>query len=118
MLTLNFLGKLTRKKLAIVFLVSLFGFGFWYRTSLLYLKQQAAGQSLVVIKSKPIENLKNQNYFDKKQFQKQELIDAVKKFVVDSLGFGKSKVYTTYYESNDKPILYVLTACPKTSLNP
>lgn len=113
MLTLNFLGKLTRKKLAIVFLVSLFGFGFWYRTSLLYLTQQAVGQSLVVIKSKPIENLKNQNYFDKKQFQRLELIDAVKKFVVDSLGFGKSKVYTTYYESNDSRYSMYLLLAPK-----
>ncbi len=44
--------------------------------------------------------------------QKLLLIQHIKKFAVDSLGLMPTENYTSYFEQNGKPVLWVLTAAP------
>jgi predicted aminopeptidase len=43
--------------------------------------------------------------------QKLVLIQEIRRFAIDSLGINDSKNYTTVYDQQGKPVLWVVTAC-------
>ena len=43
-------------------------------------------------------------------------IAEIKQFAQDSLGLAATENYTTYYEQNGEPILWIVTACPQYSM--
>lgn len=76
----------------------------------IYLFHQAQGQIHIICGAKPINQLKRENYFSPKQLEKIELIESVKQFAEDSLGFTRTKNFQNYFEQNGHPVLWVLTA--------
>lgn len=76
----------------------------------IYLFHQAKGQMRIISGSKSIKDLKKENYFSPEQLEKIELIESVKRFAEDSLGFVKTKNFQSYFEQNGQAVLWVLTA--------
>ncbi len=89
-----------------------------YREVLLYGIRQANGQFRILWEAVPIEEKLNDASFPDSLKQKIHLIQEIKQFAVDSLGLSPSDSYTSYFEQNGKPILWVITACPTYSLEP
>lgn len=84
----------------------------------LYGFRQAKGQIRIIWGAVPIEEKLQDPSFPDSLKQKINLIQEIKQFAVDSLGLYPSESYSTYFEQNGKPILWVITACPPYSLEP
>lgn len=77
----------------------------------IYGLQQLKGQLHIINNTREVsECLKDVNVHDSIK-QKLLFIDEVRKFAVDSLGLKNSRNYTTYYDRQNKPVLWVITAC-------
>ncbi len=82
-----------------------------YRELIEYGINQLRGQLSIVINARAIdEALKDQKIPDSIKY-KLALIQEIKKFAVDSLGIKESKNYSTYYDQQGKPSIWVITAC-------
>jgi predicted aminopeptidase len=90
----------------------------WQYKLLNYGLSQASGQINILYNAKAIENLISDSSFPDSLKQKINLIQEIKKFATDSLGLNSSENYITYYDQQNKPILWVLTVCDQFSLNP
>ena len=78
---------------------------------------QLKGQMHIVRNARPLsEVLKDENFPDSLK-AKIRFIDVIAKFAVDSLGLKRSKNYTTLYDQQNKPLLWVITASDKYTLN-
>ena len=78
----------------------------------LYGLQQLQGQLHIVNNTRPItEVLANPSTPDSIK-QKLFVIDEIKEFAVASLGLKNTDNYTSYYDQQDKPVLWVLTIAP------
>lgn len=83
-----------------------------------YIFRQATGQWSVVWGSEPISSaLEDPRISDEKK-QKILLIDEIAAFGEREIGLVRNENYTTYYETNGKPVSYNIFVCPKTSLIP
>ncbi len=72
---------------------------------------QGKGQLSIILNTKPINDvLKDRNFPDSLK-QKLKLIQGIKQFTVDSIGFRPSNNYTTLYQQNKQAILRVVSAC-------
>ncbi len=76
-----------------------------------YLWMQAQGQMKIILGAVAIEQALLSNDYDLKEKQALQLILAVKRFSVDSLGYKPIKNYSTVYFQGHKPILWITTAC-------
>jgi predicted aminopeptidase len=74
---------------------------------------QLKGQLHIVCKARPIEDVLNDSSVPDSLKAKLVLVGEVKKYAVDSLGFKLSKNYTTVYDQEGKPSLWVLTAAER-----
>ncbi len=83
-----------------VFNISLIVYGFG----------QLRGQLNIVMNSRPINEVLNDNNVPDSVKSKLHLIEEIKKFAIDSLGLKESKNYTTFFDQHNKPLLWVLTA--------
>jgi len=73
---------------------------------------QLKGQLHIINNTIPVdEALKSKNLNDD-QKRKLLLIREIKKFAVDSLALNPSENYTTFYDQHNKPVLWIVTACP------
>ncbi len=80
--------------------------------STIYAYRQAKGQLKIIFNTRPVtEVLVDKNFPDSLK-NKIRLIQEIKQFAVDSLGLNSSENYTTFYDQHQKPILWVMTACP------
>ncbi len=79
---------------------------------------QLQGQVKVLYNAQPIEVFLNNPSFPDSLKTKIQLIQKVRNFAVAELGMTDSKNYTTLYNQNNKPTLWVVTAAPKFSLEP
>lgn len=78
--------------------------------------EQGRGQINVMTNTVPIvEMLSNPTTSDTIK-AKLKLVAEIKKFAQDSLGLVETKNYTTFYDQGGKPILWMVTACPKYEL--
>lgn len=106
------------KKLFHLLLLLFFFLLIIYADLVLYGLQQLKGQMNIIIHAKEVKGLLADSSFDKKYREKLLLIQQVRKFSVDSLGLKDSENYTSFYDQQGKPALWVLTACEPFALNP
>lgn len=76
------------------------------------------GQMEIVLGSKKVEKYLNDPAYPDSLKQKIRLIQEIKKFTVDELGFQPSPNYNKLYDQEGKPMMYVVTGCERYSLNP
>lgn len=84
--------------------------GIWQHELISYGWMQARGQLRVLRNTKPVEVVLSDPAYPDSLKAKIRLIDEIKRFAVDSLGLKPSKNYTTFYNQQGKPILWVVTA--------
>ncbi len=82
----------------------------------IYLLQQAKGQLQVLSGTKSFEDYRANTKLSEKESFNLRLIDEIKKFSVDSLGYKPTDNFTTIYDQQNKPILWVITASEKYEL--
>ena len=104
------------KKIHVGLLAVLFIFCAWNYTLLYYACTQLKGQLIIVFDSKPIEEAINDKGIPKETKEKLLLIAEIKKFAVTELGLPENKNYTTFYDQKNKPLMYVVSACPEFSM--
>lgn len=69
------------------------------------------GQASVILNAEPIDNCLNDPEFGDSLKAKIRLIQAVKQFAVDSLGFPETSNYSSYYQEPRGTLLWMLTGC-------
>jgi predicted aminopeptidase len=84
----------------------------------IYGLSQGKGQLSIILNTQPIDDvLKDENFPDSLK-QKLQLIQEIKQFTVDSIGFYPSNNYSTLYQQNKNAILRVVSACEPYSFHP
>ncbi|MCU0445959.1 MAG: aminopeptidase [Microscillaceae bacterium] len=95
-------------------LILVLGLGIWYFELIVYGIGQGIGQMSLIWNAKtPEKFLAEGNYPDsvKVFYQKRlDLIRAIKRFAIDSLGLRASASYSQIYDQKGKPILWAVTA--------
>lgn len=81
-----------------------------YKTSM-YLIAQGRGQLNVLINTQSISSFSKQNDLTGVEKENILLIEKIKKYSIDSLGYLPTKNFTGIYDQKNKPILWVITAC-------
>lgn len=107
------LKAIIRITLGIILLLAL-----WQHQLILYGTSQAKGQLKVVMNSREIADVLTDSYAPDSIKQKLLLIQEIKKFTVDFLGFSETENYETYYDQQGKPILWVVTAAKPFAMEP
>ncbi len=82
-----------------------------------YLLRQAKGQFKIIYHTQPIEKVLLGNRLSSDQLNKIRLIEEVKLFAEKEFGLKKTNNYSTFYDQQGKPILWMLTACEPFSFN-
>ena len=100
------LFRLLKILLAIVLLLA-----FYHYKLVIYGVQQLKGQMHIIYNARDVNECLNDATVPDSIKQKLLLIRAIRKYAVDSLGLKDSKNYTTFYDQQNKPVLWVLTAC-------
>ncbi len=98
-----------------VFVVVL-AYGFYHSDLVYYLYRQAYGQIKVLTNTKPIDEVLADKSTPDSVRKKLILLQEIKKYGENVLGFEKNKNYTQYYEQNGKPIIWLITASSAFSL--
>ena len=71
---------------------------------------QLRGQLHIVLNSRPLQEILIDKSVPDSVKEKIHFIETVKKFAVDSIGLNPSENYSTFYDQQNKPLLWVLTA--------
>jgi predicted aminopeptidase len=90
----------------------------WNYEMVIYGAKQGIGQVEILSNAVPVEEALQGDEYTEEQKAKMRWIQVVRQFAVDSLGLVESENYTTIYNQGDKPILWVVEACPEFSLEP
>ncbi|HXX35175.1 MAG TPA: aminopeptidase, partial [Thermodesulfobacteriota bacterium] len=85
--------------------------------NLLYLSKLGWHQSLISFHSVPVEEVLENEGVDRQTKEKILLVQEVKRYGEERLGLTRTKNYSTYVEVGS-PVLYVITASEKDSLQP
>ncbi|HOS48891.1 MAG TPA: aminopeptidase [Bacteroidia bacterium] len=89
-----------------------------YRELICYGINQLRGQLSIIINARDIDEvIKDKSVPDSIKY-KLALIQEIKKFAVDSLGIKASKNYSTYYDQQGKPAIWVITATEPFAMRP
>jgi predicted aminopeptidase len=104
------------KKIALSTFILLLIICIWQQALLHYSLTQLKGQLSLIYHTEPIEEVLKDKNLPKEQKEKLLLIADIKKFAVNELGFNSNENYTTYYDQHNKPLMYVVSACPKYSM--
>jgi len=104
------------KKVALSILSLLLVICIWQYALLHYALVQLIGQLSLIYHTQPIEEVIKDKNFPKEQKEKLLLIADIKQFAVNELGFNSNENYTTFYEQHNQPLMYVVSACPKYSM--
>ena len=106
-----------KKKSLLLFFFGLFLIFFgWNRQIVLYGFQQAIGQFSMMSGTIPVADICKDSLVSDSIKTKLRWIAEIKQFAQDSLGLAATENYTTYYEQNGEPILWIVTACPQYSM--
>ncbi len=84
----------------------------------IYLFKQAKGQFTVLINKQSIASYQLQHSLNPQERNNLEMIEDIKRFSIDSLGYKSTQNFTSIYYQNNKPILWVVTASRKYELVP
>ena len=86
-----------------------------HKTSI-YLIYQAQGQLKVLFSTQLLTDYKKNKTILPREIENINLIEEIKKYSVDSLGFTPTNNFTKIYDQHNTPILWVITACEPYSL--
>lgn len=89
----------------------------YYETTV-YLVHQSRGQIHILMNTQTFEEYSSENQLTQKQKQGLELINEIKKYSVDSLSYKSTKNFTSIYNQNNAPVLWVITASEKYRIEP
>ncbi len=81
----------------------------WQYKLVLYGLSQLKGQLTLIYNTRPISEVLKDPGLNAEARGKLLLTEEIRNFAMDSLGLSFSKNYTTYYDQNDKPIMWVVT---------
>jgi predicted aminopeptidase len=82
-----------------------------YRDLVVYGMRQAKGQLHIVWNARPVEEfIKDLNFPDSLK-TKLHLINAIRRYAIDSLGLKDTKNYKTLYDQKGEEVMWVVTAC-------
>jgi len=104
------------KKIALSIFILLLIICIWQHALLHYALTQLKGQLSLIYHTQPIEEVLKDKNIPKELKEKLLLIGDIKEFTVNDLGFDSNENYTTYYDQQNKPLMYVVSACPKYSM--
>lgn len=100
-----------RKKIFLSILAFVLVLVLWQHKLIYYGLVQAKGQIHIITNTTPVtELLTNPNVSDSLK-QKLKLVEAVKQYAVDSLGINPSENYTSVFDQQGKPIMWVVSVC-------
>lgn len=102
--------KYLKRFFLLIGLILLAGF-IWYYDLVLYGLAQARGQYKILNGARPVEEVLNDTAVAPSVKRKIRLVGEICRFAADSLGMEENDNYTTYYEQNGKPVLWVVTGC-------
>ncbi len=77
----------------------------------LYLLKMGVGQLKIILNTKKIEEVLKEDKLTATEKEKLILVEKIKQYSVDSLGYTPTKNFTTYFDQNNQPVLWVVTAC-------
>jgi len=80
-----------------------------YKTSI-YLIGQGRGQLSVLLNVQSISSFSKKNDITEQEKENILLVERIKKYSIDSLGYLPTKNFTSIYDQNNKPVLWVITA--------
>jgi predicted aminopeptidase len=109
--------KFIKKIVFVILLIILFS-AVLYRELIYYGFSQLHGQLNIVLNSEPVADVMSRSSTPDSIKYKLAYIQEVRKFAVDSLGLKDSKNYTTFYDQQGKPALWVITACAPFEMKP
>src|ERR1700757_2762829 len=77
----------------------------------LYLLKMGRGQLNLILNTQKIEDVLKDDKLSKEDREKLLLVEKIKQYSVDSLGYKPTKNFTTYFDQKNQPLLWVITAC-------
>jgi predicted aminopeptidase len=82
-----------------------------YAELAIYLVKVSYGQVNILLNTEKITDVLKSDKTSKEEKQKILLIEEIKKYSIDSLGYKPTKNFTTYFNQHNQPILWIVTAC-------
>ncbi|MEO8761657.1 MAG: aminopeptidase [Bacteroidia bacterium] len=82
-----------------------------YAELALYLTKISYGQINILLNTEKITDVLKNGNISKEEKKKILLIEEIKKYSVDSLGYKPTNNFTTYFNQHNQPILWIVTAC-------
>ncbi|MBI2269169.1 MAG: aminopeptidase [Bacteroidetes bacterium] len=92
-------------------LVFIIGLLMAYNQLIIYGLKMGKGQLHIVLNTRPIDDCLNDKQFPDSLKSKLLLIKEVRQYAIDSLGLNNSPNYATVYDQQNKPAIWVVTAC-------
>lgn len=90
----------------------------WQRELIYYGYKQGMGQLSIIYNAQPIDQyLNNKDYPDSLK-QKLLLVEEVRKFAYQNLSINPTNNYTTMFDQQGQPLMWVVTACDSFSFTP
>jgi len=77
----------------------------------IYLLKMGQGQLHIILNTQKTEELLKSDTLASSEKEKLLLVEEIKKYSVDSLGYKPTRNFTTYFNQEGQPILWVVTAC-------
>ena len=84
----------------------------------IYLFKQSMGQIKVLFGAESLEDFAKTNNLNEQEKKNLNLIESIKQYSVDSLGYKPTNNFKKIYDQHHKPILWVITASEKYELKP
>ncbi|MGZ3905067.1 MAG: aminopeptidase [Bacteroidia bacterium] len=77
----------------------------------LYLLKMGEGQLNIILNTRKVEDVLKDEKLGKEEKEKLLLVEKIRQYSVDSLGYKPTKNFTTYFDQKNQPLLWVITAC-------
>ncbi len=77
----------------------------------LYLLKMGRGQLNIILNTEKNEEVLKSGLLSGPEAEKLRLVEEIKKYSVDSLGYKPTRNFTTYFNQEGQPVLWVVTAC-------
>ncbi|MCA6361945.1 MAG: aminopeptidase [Bacteroidetes bacterium] len=104
--------------LADLLFAPLFVFALFNVSLLVYGVKMGNGQLTIIREARPITEVLADAAVPDSVKSKLRLIQEIRAFAFDKLGLTRNDNYSTFYDQQGKPVIYVVTACEKFSLKP
>ncbi len=106
------------KRILFVLVIMLALLVLWHFELVQYGMRQGIGQLKIVYNAKPIQEFLDNPDVEEETKRKLRLIQAVRTYAIDRLGLADTENYTTMYDQQGKPLLWVVTGCEPYQFNP